>query len=83
MIALQEIYEGDTVEVEDSAGNRARGLVTVDHGARGTRLLFAAFGGKIPFAQHKAGGWQRVAGMTVLWHQPTIFDQARQQKQSW
>lgn len=78
MIALHEIYDGDEVEIEDPAGNRVRGLVTVDH-SRGTRLLVAAFGGKIPFAQHRPGGWQKVAGIKVTWHQPTIFDAARQQ----
>jgi len=78
MIELHQIYEGDEVEVEDTAGNRVRGRVSVDHG-RGTRLLVAGFGGKIPFAQHKAGGWTRVSGIKVTWHQPTIFDQARQQ----
>jgi len=79
VIALHEIYEGDEVEVEDAEGNRCRGRVSIDQ-ARGTRLLVSAFGGKIPFAQHRAGGWQRASGLTVTWHQPTIFDNARSQR---
>ena len=70
-VDLSVISDGDEVRLRDALGNVLTADAHIDYLRQ--ELYVLAFGTRLYFARKTRAGWQRMAAITCIAHQPSLF----------